>query len=397
MNYSKFQKIISSIVLFWFFFTFIFRFPSVDLFDSVFAQNRDFYNIVSIIVDEEIYSDIDDKVKRYATDIQNTLENTKVVILPTPRTSSAFDIASLNENLYFEWYNWLKKIDFISKLVWTVLIWKLPIPIVYDWDKNSKTILPYVDFEDKSYFYNHKTQKYELWKSNSSWFKPEIWHWVISPNSWDKNEDIKQIKDYFDKNHNFYIWEWNFKKTNWILNWKKDDSIPTDYEPYVFYFDQLRESQSLQYNSYKSYEATLNNKEDLVYNRFSKELAEKLKDELLWKNNDDMSALVKKVDPNFDTSVFSWSSLSTKWATDIQSRYIIEKSVKKFLEVFNWPSLWKITEDVHNAWRYNASWSKVNVDMIPTLISVLDSVSDEVVKSVNNDLEGYIDNLVMSW
>jgi len=34
--------------------------------------------------------------------------------------------------------------------------------------------------------------------------------------------------------------------------------------------------------------------------------------------------------------------------------------------------------------------------MIPTLISVLDSVSDEVVKSVNNDLEGYIDNLVMT-
>lgn len=396
MNYTKFQKIISSIVLFWFFFTFIFRFPSINIFSNVFADNKKFFNIVSIIVDENIYNDIQGEVKRYATDIQNNLENTKVIILPTPKNVSAFDIASLNENLYFEWYNWLNKADFTSKLIWTVLVWDLPLPIINDWNKNSKTILPYVDFEDKKYVYNKKNKKYELWNSNLDWFKPEIWHWVISPNTWNKATDIKQIKDYFEKNHSFYVWTWNFQTSNWIINWKKWDELNSNYEPYVFYFDQFRTSQSLVYNSYKSYEWYLDNREDLVYNRFSKDLAKKLKDKVLWKNNEDLSSLIKNVDPNFDLSKYSWN-LSAENITDIQSRYIIQNSIKKFVQAFNWPSLWKITENVHNAWRYNWSWSKVNVDMIPSLVSVLDWVSDEVIKSVNNDLEKYIDDLVIKW
>jgi hypothetical protein len=32
--------------------------------------------------------------------------------------------------------------------------------------------------------------------------------------------------------------------------------------------------------------------------------------------------------------------------------------------------------------------------MIPTIVSTLDLMSDEVVKSVNTDIESYIDNLV---
>ena len=34
---------------------------------------------------------------RYAKDIQSVLENTKVVIIPTPKETPAFNIASLNE------------------------------------------------------------------------------------------------------------------------------------------------------------------------------------------------------------------------------------------------------------------------------------------------------------
>jgi len=67
-----------------------------------FAGEKDFYNLVSIIVDEETYPEIKSKLVRYSQDIQNTLEDTRVVILPTPSTASVVDIASLNESLYFE-------------------------------------------------------------------------------------------------------------------------------------------------------------------------------------------------------------------------------------------------------------------------------------------------------
>ena len=49
---------------------------------------------------------------------------------------------------------------------------------------------------------------------------------------------------------------------------------------------------------------------------------------------------------------------------------------------------------VYNAGRYNKSGSKVNVDMPPFLISVLDQVSAEVIKNVNNSLEREITDVV---
>jgi hypothetical protein len=52
---------------------------------------------VSVIVDTETYDDIRSELDRYAKDIQSVLENTKVVIIPTPKETPAFNIASLNE------------------------------------------------------------------------------------------------------------------------------------------------------------------------------------------------------------------------------------------------------------------------------------------------------------
>ena len=51
-------------------------------------------------------------------------------------------------------------------------------------------------------------------------------------------------------------------------------------------------------------------------------------------------------------------------------------------------------KDVYNAGRYNEGGSRVNVDMPPFLISVLDEVSREVVKNVNTTLENQITDLV---
>jgi hypothetical protein len=41
-------------------------------------------------------------LERYAEDISSVLDNTQVVILPTPASATAYQIASLNESLYFE-------------------------------------------------------------------------------------------------------------------------------------------------------------------------------------------------------------------------------------------------------------------------------------------------------
>jgi hypothetical protein len=73
------------------------------LFSNItYAENKEYHDIVSVIVDEEIYNKLQSKIERYASDIQQYLDNTKVVILPIKKDNTAFQVSSLNENLYFE-------------------------------------------------------------------------------------------------------------------------------------------------------------------------------------------------------------------------------------------------------------------------------------------------------
>lgn len=64
--------------------------------------------------------------------------------------------------------------------------------------------MPYVDFEEKSYIFNHESGKYEKSEKALSKLIPEIWHGVISPNTGDEGDDIEAINDYLDKNHDFH-------------------------------------------------------------------------------------------------------------------------------------------------------------------------------------------------
>ena len=100
---QKLQKLTSLCLIFFLLFSITLRVP-VELFlgYSAYAAEKEFYNLVSIVVDEESYDELRTKLVRYSRDIQSNLENTRVVILPTPSDASVLDIASLNESLYFE-------------------------------------------------------------------------------------------------------------------------------------------------------------------------------------------------------------------------------------------------------------------------------------------------------
>lgn len=381
MNYSKNQKILSFLTVIALLCTFTFRVPiSQYVFYSAYADQLKYENLVSVLVNEDIYSWTKAKVKRYAKDIQDELWNTKVVIIPVPSDAVPFEIASLNEKLYFEWYDNL----FQSKLVWTVLIWDLPIPSVYEWKDSSSTILPYTDFEDKWYVYSYNTKNYQKNQSAIWKIKPEIWHWIISPNTWDINEDVLKINDYFDKNHRFYTKDWFYSDLEMDSN-----------EPYVFYFDSVREYNSLSYINYKAYQIYLENIEDLSYNRFSRELATQIQKDYLKYQDAELWESVKNLTWNNSNSNTTWLDFSK--VPDIQTRYAIQKIIKKYPEIINETVIWEFQKEVYNAWRYNKTDWVVNVDLVPSLISSLDDLSEKIIKNANEDLEEQIDNLVKNW
>ena len=298
MQYSKLQKFISTIILWFFFFGLVFRIPFDRLLLSTQAWNLKMTSLVSFLVEEKIYSWIKTNVKRYAEDIQKELENTKVIIVPIPEDITAFRIASLNERLYYQWKEGLIEGTpwWTSKLVGTVLFWNLPLAVGFEWKKSWKTLLPYVDFENKSYIYNHENGRYEKNRDKITVIQPEIWHWVMSPNTGKTPDDIRAINEYLDKNHEFYTGQGNFKSQEWTTNWVASEKMPEEYKPYVFYFDQFRELKALNYNKFVWYEAFLKHKEDLIYNKFSKELANDIQDNVAGTEKKQVEDLINDLD-----------------------------------------------------------------------------------------------------
>ena len=400
-SYSRFQRFVSMLLIVLMLWGISFRVPKVDY--ETYASNTDFFNLVSIIVDESIYGAIKSELGRYSKDIQWVLENTKVVILPTPKDASAFQIASLNESLYFEWYKWVDDwVDFESKLVGTVLVWDFELPVAYKNNNLARTILPFTDFVDKEYIYDHETDRYEENENNIDGIKSEIWHGVISPNLWSTAKNLKGYKDYFDKNHDFYTGQWLFQKDDAILNWVLWEKAADTYEPYVFYYDQFREEKALNTTHYLGYKGYRDNLEDIIYNRFSTKLADKLSQSTL--RSEDIKDLLNAV---WAEDKYEDMFPNTYNVPDIQTRHITKNVIKEYVEVFAKWVLWDFRKDVHNAWRYNdvvtrrvygetTEWKWVNVDLVPYLISVLDIVTSEYIKWVNDDIEGYIDNRVIN-
>lgn len=396
MRYNFFQKSLSFFLIFSLLFSVTFRLP-FDIFfpSSVFARESDFNNLVSILVEEEIYNtgNISSRIERYARDIQSVLENTRTVIIPVPSDASVFDIASLNERLYQEGYKWVQSgVSFESRLIGTVLVWNLPIPFVHDGEATSRSILPYVDFIDKAFVYNHSSSKYEKRDTAGTKLTPEIWHGVIQPNTGLRQDDLQALRDYFDKNHDYYRAQGVFSPERNILNWQWE--LWEDYEPFVFYYDQFRESSGLQYDRYVWYEMYVDNIEDLSYNRYTRELAERVSETVLWIQNNELIDLVLNVDPEFDIIRFQNNGSDISNAPEITTKYITDNVVNNFLEIFNGATLSEMRKNVYNAGRYNQWGSQVNIDMPPFLISTLDEITSWIIKNVNTSLEVQITNLV---
>ena len=58
--------------------------------------------IISFIVDKETYSNFSSEINTYAKDIEGYMDNVRVSIFPVPRTINPYEIASINEKLYFQ-------------------------------------------------------------------------------------------------------------------------------------------------------------------------------------------------------------------------------------------------------------------------------------------------------
>jgi hypothetical protein len=116
-------------------------------------------NIVSLIVEENLFKKMGGDIEKYALRIQSVLPRTRTVILTYPENTHPLLIASANERMYYSGLpNHGSK---TQKLVGTILIGNIPLPTVTKDSKSFLSIFPYIDFDEPNFVWNWNKNLYE--------------------------------------------------------------------------------------------------------------------------------------------------------------------------------------------------------------------------------------------
>lgn len=385
--YSKIQQSISYLLIFSIFFLNTFH---IQFFEQTRAEETSNIELISIIVADNVYSSISLHLRRYAEDIQAKLNNTKALIYVVPvsnpdknKNISPQKIAALNEKLFYEWIG-----NNTSRLIWTILVWDLPIPVVHDNEKTFLSIYPYTDFNEKNFEYSYESWFYEKTKNSPEDVNPEIWHSVIAPNTWDKSKDIIKLTDFFNKDHSFYAKTWVFQ-----------NSLA---EPYVFYYDWKRDVDTSSFNLWKGYELWMENIEDIAYFRYTGYLAKKISESFFTNTDNDIKNWLDAAwinDPAIQSYINGniWTSgPDTRKTPLVWNKKVIESTTKLFFQIFNEKYLGDILKHVFNTWRY---WDAktTRVDSVISTISKRDNFMKRTLKDTNTSMEWLVDTLLKKW
>ncbi len=373
----------------------------IGWFDRADAYATWYRDIISVFVEDSVYADMGNSIRTYAKNIQTYLGGTRVAIFPVPKDISSYAIAALNEKLFYEWDG-----NGVSRLVGTVLIGNIPLPVVHNGGKSFISIFPYVDFRDKHFTYNSAKKKFEYSSEYKETAEADIWHWVIHPNSGNPTNDKQALIDFFQKTADYYA-----------SSWKYADSVTRD-DPYVFYYDGHHEQLSASLSRWKSYELSMKYNEDVAYERWTVDFANALKREqadsdsewvpdLLDSIASDLAASapwspqlesIEMAQQVFLTGMFAWDAGGPDFRNvpDIITKDFITKFLQPFHTVLSKSLLGSESKNVHNAWRYT-SGTTVRSDTVAMAVTSQDVIMEHLLRDANTALEWSIDALINTW
>lgn len=289
-----------------------------------------------------------DRLLRFARDVQVSDPFTKSIILRVNENQTTYDISKALETLYF---NGDESLSTKSQLEGVITVGDVPLPVVNKNGYKFVSLLPYTDFEEKSYIYNLDSRNFE-YNSDVLTPKAETWHGVIKP-SRNGEEGKLQLADYFDKNHMYHIGHEDF----------------TNYDEKTLYADLIWEQQMLDETLLKSYENYSNHLENFAYMRFTKELLNKL-----------------IVGTEFEEYV---NLEDFEGLPDVHSRNIIMSYAAKFNELFK-----NYLQKSNDLIRGTGRWDEY--DSVVELITTKDLHTQEYLRTVNDRIEEKVDEIATS-
>ena len=361
----KFKKILLLWIAFIYFASFLIQ--SNLTFFQVWAKevNIPRVNIVTVLVDSKIYGWISWWLSSYASYIQGKLADTNVLIIPLDLDNiHAYDIYRMMENIYFDW---LKDVN--SSLIWLILVWDIPLPVVNQNGYIFPTIYPYVDFENQKYIWDPVSQYFV--SNNNPMGQAEIWHWLI--NYWTATD---LYLDYFDK----------------VLNYAYD---PDDFIwDRIWYDDFIAQKKWFVDENFQYYRNRIMFGEDLWYLRHSPLMSEIFKwDSSEWVNDtvDEINEFAKEA---YGGDVYDWSD--TLHNTKMVKQRIETSLTSDYSDLFSSEDMTTMRENVFVWWRWireytDASWEKLMMSDSDGSISKLQMKDDLLLW--NDDVKWLIENL----
>lgn len=362
-------------------------------------------DLVSILVEKELYRKLDgvlsNPVADYAKALQRSLRDTRSVIVPVSASEEPRLIAALNEKLYRNGEETTRIDGTVEQLAGTVLIGRVPLPVVRAGGKPALSVAPYADFDDKKFRWDESAGTFsDAWESSG--FKPEIWHGVIDPNTGDAAKDAQKVREFLEKAVRAHAGTDEFA----------DDGTQ---KPYVLWFDAPREAASVNPADWRSYSSLyLPNQETIAYRRFTKYLAKWAYDAYQELSADPEAAIAPFENWNGSLSGASKAAFPTEGLSDDAKKLLakasgagvdmsqlpdanagefVGKAVKRYAEVVNSAYLGDIAKYVYGAGRWNDG-NVARVDTPAVLITKKDAATAAALKEANAAVETVIDAYV---
>ncbi len=293
-------------------------------------------NIVAILVDQNIYNNLSSDIQRYTKDyIQKEISNSKAVVLPINiQNFKAQDITKILENMYFDWLK-----NETSKLVWLILLWDVPLPVIKNQWFIYPSIYPYTDFENQK-FIRSDQEKYFVYNDNAKW-EPEIWHSIINYKT-----NIDEYKSFFQKLKNYY--------TN-----------PTDFvDTKIWYDDMIANKNYFYQEALWSYINNFIYSEDIWYHRFTNLLLKMVQ----WSQNEEISWLLSGYQWNFkddNNQTLNWYNIQesisdlneVKAPTKMLQKMLKESFLKEYDSLMSTKQLARMRDNIQSAWRWIESYT----------------------------------------
>ncbi len=326
--------------------------------------------LIAILVEEQLIKDtiFASAVDRYAVDASTAIGG-RAIVIPIPENSSVKEIYEGLAHLYFMGDENNAK----SKLVGTVLIGNIPIPVVEKSGNLWPTIFPYTDFEKRVYLWDKEKNRFVF--DNETYMEPEIWHGIIRSQKDNIKTQSDEILKFLDENHKVHIGETTFSDNLFYVNTSDQKLFPDFLES--------------QYNRWLEFA------EDFLYKRFNKTLLSDLESSEEENNSDFFHKLqyedkldgIAELMDNAGVSKETAEGLISgkiKTMPDIHTEMIIRKLANDYL------SLNKAKQDIlKDMINKVGAWSD-SFDTTIKLVAKKDLESLEQLKDVNDLMETII-------